>query len=269
MVPEGFFVIHQPKQKIPSIFDLHERGKYKERPYVTENEAYRVIAREDLSVKLQFLCLKEKAVSDPMTGVRYSFCVEETLIDLDEELRPQGAYVRTPGVNPSVSDDILTDYDEWRVAYIPLIESSKIDKESLKKKLLASIAERKEIIRKELVRKNSAWVNAEMPRLIQDFMRGLYLRVDDRLYDQYMQMGGKATEKELIKSIMLFQRIYDHDQRDLMRKPEGGTWKSEDELWECWTGFAGSEEEAKKVCLTMEAVFRPLIKEVAQQKAIN
>jgi hypothetical protein len=80
-------------------------------------------------------------------------------------------------------------------------------------------------------------------------------------------MGGTNAEKELIKRIILFQRVYDCDERDLMRKPNGETWKSEDEIWECWTGFAGSEEEAKRVCRTMEAVFRPLVKEMAQQKA--
>ncbi len=267
MVPEGFFVIHQPKHKIPGIFDLHERGLFKTRPYVTKDYAYRVIASDGLLVKLQFLCLKEKAVNDPTTGERYSFFVEETLIDLDEELRPKSADLATHVANQRVLDEILAAHDEWRNAYMPLKMNKEIDKEGFKEKLLTSIAERKEIIRKELVRKNSVWVNAAMPRLIQDFLRGLYLRVEDRLYEKYRQMGGTDAEKELIKRIMLFQRVYDCDKQDLMRKPDGGTWKSEDEIWECWIGFAGSEDEAIRVCRTMEAVFRPLVKEMAQQKA--
>jgi hypothetical protein len=267
MVPEGFSIIHQPKHKIPGVFDLHERGLFKTRPYVTKDYAYRVIARDDLSVKMQFLCLKEKAVNDPTTGEQYSFFVKETLIDLDEELKLKSADLAPHGANQSVLDEILAAHDEWRNAYIPLNEKKKTDKEGLKKKLLTSIAERKEVIRKELVRKNSVWVNAAMPRLIQDFLRGLYLRVEDRLYDQYRQMGGTDAEKELIKRIMLFQRVYECDNQDLMRKADGGTWKSEDEIWECWIGFAGSEEKAKRVCRTMEVVFRPLVKEMAQQKA--
>jgi hypothetical protein len=78
-------------------------------------------------------------------------------------------------------------------------------------------------------------------------------------------MGGTGAETELIKRIILFQRVYDCNKQDLMRKPDGGIWKSEDEVWECWIGFAGSEEEAKKVCRTMETVFRPLVNEMAQQ----
>jgi hypothetical protein len=263
MIPKIFFVIHQPKYKIPGVFDLHERGLFKTRPYVTKDYAYRIIADDDLSVKLQLLCLKEKAVTDPTTGERYSFCVEETLIDLDQALRLKLADLETHGANPRVYDEILAAHDEWRDAYIPLNEKKKIDKKGLKKKLLTAIAERKAVIRNELVRKNSVWVDAAAPRLIQDFLRGLYLRVENRLYAQYQQMGGTDAEKELIKRIILFQCVYDYDKHDLMRKPDGGIWKSEDEVWECWIGFAGSEKEAKRVCRTMEAVFRPLVKEMA------
>jgi hypothetical protein len=267
MIPEDFFVIHQPKHKIPGVFDLHKRGMFKTRPYVTRDYAYRVIASNDLAVKLQFLCLKEKTVDDPKTGEHYSFIVEKTLFDLDEELRLKPADLPTHGANQSVLDEIMAAHDEWRNAYIPLKGNKKTDKEGLKKKLLASIADRKEAIRKDLVRKNSIWVKAALPRLIQDFLRGLYPWVEDRLYEQYRQMGGTDAEKDLIKRIILFQRIYNCDKQDLMRKPDAGTWKCEDEIWECWIGFAGSEEEAKRVCRTMEAVFRPLVKEIAQQKA--
>ena len=268
MVPEEFFIIYQPKHKIPGVFDLHERGLFKTRPYVTKEWAYRVIARDDLTVRLQLLCLKEKAANDPKTGGRYNFLVEETLIDLDKELKLNAADLAPHTANQSVLDEIVASHDEWRNSYIPVNGKKKIDKEGLKKKLSSSIAERKEIIRKELVRKNSTWVNPAMPRLIQDFRWGLYPQVEDRLFDQYGQMGGTDDEKALIKKISLFQRVYDHDRQNPMRKPDGATWKNEDEIWECWIGFAGSEEEAKRVCRTMEDVFRPLINEMAPQTAV-
>lgn len=267
MIPEGYFSIHQPKHKIPGVHDLHERGLFKTRPFVTKDYAYRVIASEGLSVKLQILFLIEKAVNDQTTGERYSFFVEETLIDLDEELRLKSEDLAAHGASQSVIDGILAAHEEWRNAYIPVKGNKKTDKEGLKNKLLTSITERKEVIRKELVHKNSAWVNAALPRLTQDFLRGLYLRVEDRLYEQYRQMGGTDEEKVLIKKIILFQRVYDSEKQDVMRKPDGGTWRSEDDIWECWIGFAGSEEEAKRICRTMEAVFRPLVKEKEQQKA--
>lgn len=267
MVPDGYFIIHQPKHKIPGVFDLHERGLFKTRPYVTKDYAYRVIAGDDLSVKLQFFHLEEKTVSDPATGERYRFCVEERLIDLDEELRLKSEDLAAHGANQGIIDGILAAHEEWRNAYLPVKGNKKTDQKGLKKKLLSSITERKEVIRKELVHKNRAWVDAAMPRMTQDFMRGLYLRVENHLYEQYRQMGGTDEEKELLKNIILFQRVYDSEKQDLMRKPGGGTWKNEDEIWECWIGFAGSEEEAKRICRTMEAVFRPLVKEMEQQKA--
>jgi hypothetical protein len=263
MIPEASFIIYQPKDRIPSVFDLHERGLFKTRPYVTRDWSYRIIASDDLACKLQLYCLKEEAANDPKTGERYNFLVEKTLIDLDKELKLNSADIASHTPGQSITDEILASHDQWRTAYIPVNSKKKIDKNGLKKKLLSSITERKEIIRKDLIRKNSVWVNPAMPRLIQDFRGGLYLQVEDRLYEQYRQMGGTDDEKALTKKITLFQRVYDHDKEDPMRKPDGGTWRNEDEIWECWIGFAGSEEEAKRVCHTMEAVYRPLINEMA------
>ena len=257
-VPEGFFSIYQPKHKIPGVYDLNKRGMFKVRPFVTKDCAYRVIANEDLSVKLQFLRLKEKAVKDPRTGEPHKYTVEEIVIDLDVDLRPISADAAMAEVPPAATEEILAAHDEWRNAFIPTDENQKTDKEALRRKLLAAIADRKDIIRKELARRNSAWVNAAMPRLVQNFERGLYPRVEDGLYEQYKRMGGMDAEEDLIKKMMLFHRVYDCDAQNLMRKPDGGVWKGEDEVWECWVGFAGSEEEAKRVCQTMETVFRPL-----------
>jgi hypothetical protein len=263
MVPENYYRIYQPRYKTPCVFDLHERGLFRARPFVTQDYAYRVIAGDDLSVKLQLLCLKEKSVNDPATGERYNFFIENTLIDLDGALNLKPADLSAHTANQRMLDEIQTAHEEWRNAYIPVKGKNKIEQKELNKKLLNAIAERKEIIRKELVRKNSAWVNTAMPRMLQDFLYGLYRQVDDHLYDHYKQMGGTEDEKELVKKITLFQRIYDCDKQDLMRKPDGGTWKSEDEIWECWIGFAGSEDEAKKVCRTLESVFLPFIRETA------
>lgn len=263
--PEGFFTIYQPKHKIPGIYDLNERGMFRARPFVTKDYGYRVIMNEDLSVKMQLLCLKEKTAQDPRTGVSYNHIVDEILVDLDEVLRPIEADTATGETPPEVTEEILAEHEEWRKAFIPTDENQKTDKEALKQKLRAALLDRKEIIRKDLVRKNSTWVTAAMSRLVQDFLRGLYLKVEDCLYEQYRQMDGMDTEKELIKKILLFHRVYDCDNQDPMRKPDGGSWKSEDEVWECWIGFAGSEGEAKRVCRTMEAVFRPLKKEMTEQ----
>jgi hypothetical protein len=48
-------------------------------------------------------------------------------------------------------------------------------------------------------------------------------------------------------------------------KPDGNQWTSEDEMWDCRIAFAGSEPEDKRVCQTMEAVFRLLSEEFCQE----
>ena len=264
-VQEGFFIIHQPKHKVPGVFDLHERGMYKTRPFVTRDWAYRIIANSNLTVKLQFLCLKEKPVNDPITGMLYSYVVETVLVDLDKNLNIKTADLSPHVTDESIIDEVTAAHSEWRNSYVPVDGEKQTDPEGLKKKVLASIAERKEIIRKKLIRKNSAWVNSAVPRMIQDFKRGLYRWVQEGLYDQYRLMGGLDSEKELINKIVLFQRVYESDRKEKMRKPDGRIWQNEDEIWECWVGFAGSEQEAKRVCHTLEAVFRPLAREMAAQ----
>jgi hypothetical protein len=72
-----------------------------------------------------------------------------------------------------------------------------------------------------------------------------------------------------IQKAMSFYRIYDSNPQDPMRKPNGDHWKNENEIWECWSGFAGSEDKAKRICQTLEAGFRPLAGEMTIHQAIS
>lgn len=262
-VPKGFYIIFQPKHRTPSVLDLNERGLFKVRPFVTGSWTYRVIADKMLQVKLQYICLLEKETTDPETNQRYSYTVDDRLIDLDGNLavKPEDLAAAVP--ERSISEKILADLEDFKSAYIPLDEHKKIDAQGLKNKLKASIADRKKILRKELMRKNDTWVNAAMPRLIQDFRRTFYLEIGDRLHEHYHQLDGRDNEEKLIKKINLFNRVYENNGQDLMRKPDGGIWTDEDEIWECWVGFAGGEEEAERICRTMNAVLRPLAEEMS------
>lgn len=268
-LPKGFYIIHQPKYRIPGVVDLNQRGLFKFRPFVTSSWIYRIIASKELQVKLQYLNLVEKEGTDPETGYVYKFAVENHLMDLDVNLAIQPDDLAASVPDQSVRENILAGLEEFRTAYIPVDKHKKIDGEGLKKKLLSSIGDRKEMIRKELVNKNGAWVNAAIPRLIQNFRRSFYLKVGDRLFEHYHKMGGGISEDELIRKINQFQRVYENNDDNLMQKPDGGLWKDEDEIWECWVGFAGGEEEAKRICRTMNAVFRPLADEMADQTSIN
>jgi hypothetical protein len=97
-----------------------------------------------------------------------------------------------------------------------------------------------------------------MPRLIGDFKNGLYLKVDDQLYHTYKEKGGEDTEDGLIRKMLLFYRIYETKGEQGLLKPNDQNWYSEDEIWDCWVAFSGSESEAKRVCATMNKVMRPL-----------
>ena len=108
------------------------------------------------------------------------------------------------------------------------------------------------------MRKNSDWVNAVLPQYIQDFRRGLYERVADRLYPAYRQTGGASEEKELIKKIMTLIRLYENNGQDALSRPDGKRWHNDDEIWECRVAFAGSESEAKCIGRTMQLIFKPL-----------
>jgi len=112
-----------------------------------------------------------------------------------------------------------------------------------------------------LKRKNSQWVEPMIPRMLFDFTHGLYERVGDSLYSDYRSRGGDDTEENLIRKIQLFNTVYDTGIPESLSKPDGSKWENEDEIWDCWAAFAGSESEAERVCQTMDAVFRPLSKE--------
>ncbi|MBU1054213.1 MAG: hypothetical protein KKC46_10330 [Proteobacteria bacterium] len=119
IVPDGYYVIYQPKHRIPGVFDLNERGMFKTCPFVTENRAYRIIANADLDAKLEYLCLVEKNITDQITGESYSFVVEKELIDLDEELN-----LRSDDLSMHVPDTTFLNwisevYGQWRSSYIP------------------------------------------------------------------------------------------------------------------------------------------------------
>jgi hypothetical protein len=266
MISEGYYVICQPKYVVPCVFDLNERGMFRSKPSVTNQWGYRIIASENLEVKLQYVCLIEKHIADPKGGVPYDFVLEEVLVDLDQDLSvdPEKIKDRLP---ETAASEILSAHEEWRNGYLPVKSDSAVETGGLSKKLRASIGERKEQIRKHLARKNSPWINAALPRLIQNFQRGLYRRVEDRLYAHYQQLGGEDFEWNLIRKMMQFFLIFEPGDGDALSKPDGGRWKNEDEAWDCWVGVAGSVREAQIIFRTMDAALRPLVPELAEEAA--
>jgi hypothetical protein len=263
MISNEWFVVYQPKYKTPSVFDLHERGWFKERPAVTKDYGFRLMVTPESEVKIQYLHLIERQGVDEDTGNRYSWVNQEIFINLMENLGLDKEELAGNVPDDDIRNQIIKTHEEWYTANVPLGPDGIIDRPQLEEKLRACINEGKDIIRKKLVRKNNSWVQAALPHLIQDFNRGLYQRMSHNLYPDNTARGGEDTEKGLIKKIFTFYRVYEYDESDELLKPDGSRWESEDEIWNCWAGFAGSESEAQRVCSTIENVFRPVSEELS------
>jgi len=260
-LPEGYFVIHQPKYRIPSVFDLHPRGTFGFKPSVTRDYGFRTIAALGHQVKIQ--CLRLIESGNNTAGERCTHRISETLFDLDRDLGFDARNLDVKAFDAAVREELVVFHREWRNGFLPLTPDGRADRALLVKKIDAAIDERREALRRESVRKNSAWVKAALPRLCQDFRRGIFHRVADRLMTAYRALGGVENEEGLVVKSMIFQCIFDNPGEDPLAKPDGGRWKDEDEIWECWVGFAGSESEAKRVCEALNTVLRPLRQEVA------
>jgi hypothetical protein len=256
-MPEGYFVIYQPKYTVPCVFDLNERGTFPGHPSVTADWGFRVLADSDFHARIQFARLIHRPGIDSQYGAPYNWIVEEVLLDLDDQLAPDPETVAQAIPDSEIRLALMDEFNEWHGDFIPMKEGA-VDRDELNRKLTNAVEERKERIRKELVRKNQQWVLSHIPRRVQNFRYGLYNHVKDRLYQEYQNNGGEDSEQNLIKKIALFNRVLENCNQEDLKKPDGNAWKSEDEIWQCWIGFAGSEGEAKLVCRTMDAVFRDL-----------
>ncbi|WP_300671885.1 hypothetical protein [Desulfoluna sp.] len=256
-LPNDILVLYQPPYPTPCVFDLNARGLFSKRPPVTRDWGIRILVDAGLQATLQIRCITERPADDPTSDRKYPWVITETLLPLgpDLSLKPGDLAERVP--DATRGEELSTEFTAWRTGYLPTTENGTLDGEALKRKLTSGRTDRRTLIQKELVRRNSPWIHAALPRMVQDFKRGLYLRVADTLYDDYRKRGGQAPEEAFLKKVLLFQRIYDTNGSP-DHKPDGTRWKDPDETWECWVGFAGDEDEAKRVCRTLNAILRPL-----------
>lgn len=261
IVPEAFSIIHQAKQKTPSVFDLHERGMFKTRPFVTCNWGFRVLANDNLEAKIEYVALAEKNATDPKTGERYNVVLESILIDLNPDLSMAPKALHNRVADEMGARQLEVAYEEWRAVYVPKTEKGHIDREALNKKLKSAITEYRDAVRRNLARKNRSWVQARLAYRIQLFQRQLYPLVSGTLHEHYQQLGGSDDEHGLIRKIALLQCIYSGGPQSPLSKPDGTAWCHDDEIWECWSGLAGSEEEAKRIGRTLLTGFQPVLKE--------
>jgi hypothetical protein len=257
-MPEGHYLLYQPKYRTACVFDLHPRGMFNSRPPLLDAYGYRLLIDPDRRVQLQAAWLAERDAVDPQTNRRYPWVLEEARVPLDADLALDPAALADAGCDRDTCSQIGRDHLKWREGFVPGAAEGKVDREALAGKLDAALRDAEEARRRMLVDKNKRWIEAALPRLVFDFRHGLYRKVHDRLLPDYRDRGGQANEDELIRRMMAFYRVCEHEGDDRLAKPDGRFWNSEDEIEACWIGLAGSPEEAKRVVETMQAVILPL-----------
>lgn len=254
-IPEGWFILSQPKVKTPSVFDLHERGLFTSMPYVHRKSGACIIINDDLQVSIYYKYITEKHQNK--NNIAYYYLAQKGLIRLTEDIKPNAKELSAI-TEADAKNEIMKVYEEWHKSYIPIKENGDIDKPELEKKLKLSLDDGKKLFREELKQKNSSWIDPALKVMTWRFMHTLYGLVFDELYPDYRTRGGAENENGLIKKIQMFCRIYENNNTDNLIKPDGKRWQNDDEIWDCWVAYSGSESEAKRICQSMEAVFRPI-----------
>ena len=254
--PNGYFVIYKPQYRTPSVLDLHSRGLFKQRPTLTAPFGFQVLANPEFSLKLQCAWLEEKQFRDE-DGQTWHFVLETRLFDLDNNLEADAAALKNKISHPEYLKTLEEEYGQWREAYLAKEEKD------LENKISASIKDNKKQLWARLASMNHDWVMATLPRRLQIFKDHIYHLVKESLFSSYQDLGGKLEEKQLIRMIVIFNHIFDNDQTPLFQRITCGAFDPEDQAWECWIGFVGSEEEALRIFNTMDTVLGPVAQEIA------
>ncbi len=252
-IPKGWFVVYRPKYDCPNVFDLNERGLFRGKPKVSRDFGVCVIASREGEIKIHYSCLVECAVEKD--GVKYDHELRVGCVRLGGDLEPDREALSEIS-DRRVVGEIEKVREEWIGAFVPLDSEGKIPKKAFSEKLASVLEDRTKARRKLLAEKNGKWIDPFIPRLVHDFYRVVYPLVWDCLHDEYSKRGGESGEDKLIGKISFFNRIYGSDPDEKLVKPDGGKWNDEEEMWECWSGAAGSEEEAERICSTLDFVLR-------------
>jgi hypothetical protein len=260
--PRGWSVVYQPDYKTPCVFNLHERGMFAGRPSIRTEYGARIVTDKNLHPAVQYMYLTDETIEDPMTGKKYSCLNRHGLVLFTDKMKPDFAVLKGKGIEEKVQEEIRRVVEEWQSSFGSKQKGDKPDQEEMRTALKAALERGDRLCQQWLINSNTLWVQPRIPGMIHFFDYGIYQRVAEELYADYCWRGGEETEKELIKKINLFIRLYESDG---LIKPNGDLWLSEDELWDCWVAFSGSESEANRICATIEAVLVPLREEIEKE----
>jgi hypothetical protein len=253
---DGWFLLSQPKYRVPGVFDLHKRGLFQEKPNITHRCGARILVDEKLRVGVEFRYLKEDKTVDK--GFFYACSTSQGIMILDENRSLDMIALMAEVADAEAWQEVKRVYDQWCRDYIPTLEQGGVDVPAMERKLRASLGEAKKQIREELKRKNGVWVASRAPALVGRFFQWQEGQLAEDLHEVYTVQGGDDSETGLINKAAQFLTICDTTESNGLERADGARWENEDEIWECWIGFAGSEEEAKVVVRSLEKVFKVL-----------
>lgn len=259
--PRGWYILYQPHYKQPNVFNLNEKGLFKSRPAIRQDYGARILVDAGLGLAVQYMYLSDESSVNQNTGESCSCLTRHGLLTIDDSLRLDTSRLGKARLPDIVRDEIEAVYGAWHGS-LGGGEKTKPGMEEAKRNLGAAVERGIKQYRQWLTSSNASWINPLLPRMIQDFRRGLLQRVNNLLHEDYQQRGGDESEGDLIKKINIFLCVYKDDG---LVKPNGAQWTSEDEIWDCWVAFCGSEEEAKRVCSNIESVLLPLRDEIAEE----
>ncbi|MGD9162692.1 MAG: hypothetical protein PVG39_30080 [Desulfobacteraceae bacterium] len=263
--PRGWYVLYQTAYNSPNVFNLHEKGLFKFRPRIAVDIGARLLVNEQNDVAIQYMHLVDSNIVNEETGEKYISKLERGLFPLDDDLELDEIKLAEVISEKAIRIEIIRVYNEW-ISTVSGAMGQEINISDIKKTFSAIAEKGSKFYQEWLIKNNSSWILPFLPRMIHDFRYGIFERVGDDLYNYYKEIGGNNTEEDLLKKINLFSRIYEGEG---LSKPEGTLWNDEDEIWDCWIAFTGSEEEAKIVCRTMEKVLVPLKKELKEELGID
>lgn len=251
---DGWFLLFQPKYRIPSVFDLHQRGLFQEKPGITMPCGARMLVNDGLQVALEYRVLKEDR--NVVKGIIYSYATSQGILILNADLAIDISAVSSTVRDFETEQEISRVYEQFCKDYLPTNKRGQFDNDALQCKLRTSLGEAKKQYREELKRKNGTWVASRVPALTGRFFLWQEGQVAEELFDAYRVQRGEDTPTGLITKIAQFYTICNTTEPDGLERLDGKNWTTEDEIWQCWVGFAGSDEEANRIFQVMERVFR-------------
>lgn len=115
---DGWFILSQPKYKVPCIFDLHRRGLFNERPSVTGRCGARLLVNEQLRVAVEHrFLIEDRGVTN---GLLHSHATRQGVFELGEDLTLDLTALHEKVADEETVQEISRVYSQWFRDYLPL-----------------------------------------------------------------------------------------------------------------------------------------------------